>query len=309
MAGGGEVMMQVVFSYLALRRSLGFKLRSEELLLRSFARFAAERSEKQVRTSTALEWAALASSPSRRDKRLRCVAAFARHARAEDPGNEVPPVSVFVRGHRRSLPYIFSPDEVRRFLAEASRLGRADTLDPLTSQTLFGLLFVTGLRISEIRALLLSDIMDDGIVVRETKCRKSRLLPLHATTAAALDRYLQRRRRVAGTDDHVFVTSRGVPIGYKWVFLRFKKVLRVLGLYQIPGRRRPHIHDMRHTFAVHALETCPLQRDEVRRHLVALKTYLGHAHIADTYWYLQATPRLMADLADACELLSKQDHR
>jgi integrase len=292
--------------YFALRRSLGFKLKTEEILLKGLVRFIAARGESHIRAETAIGWASLGPSPSARDKRLRTAAAFATHLRAEDPRHEVPPTGVYARVRNRALPFIFAPDDVRRFIAEAASIGRQGTLDPLTCYTLFGLLFSAGLRISEVLSLRIHDVTGDGLLVRETKFRKSRLVPLHATASAALERYLERRRRLASSHDRLFVTSGRAAPGYKWVFRRFKQILRAIGRFRIPGRRRPRIHDIRHTFAVRALETCP-GGDQVQRHILALSTYLGHAHVADTYWYLQATPKVMAELADAGERLERKD--
>ena len=81
---------------------------------------------------------------------------------------------------------------------------------------------------------------------------------------------------------------------------------RILKLARIaPDRARaPRIHDIRHTFATRALERCATERRAVSRHFVALSTYLGHVDIKQTYWYLEATPELMTDIAVAAETLT-----
>jgi integrase len=148
--------------------------------------------------------------------------------------------------------------------------------------------------------LVLDDVTPDGLVVRQTKFRKSRWVPVHTTTAVVLDRYLERRQTVADGDVHVFLSPHGHALTYAMVNGTFHFLLRFVELRSIPGQRPPRIHDLRHRFAVRALEHCPGDRDRVARHMLALSTYLGHAHVADTYWYLPATPHLMTDIADAC---------
>jgi integrase len=150
-------------AFLALRRAVGFQLETEEYLLHGFARWAAERGETHVRTQTATEWAAATRSPWQRERRLRTVATFARHARAEDARHEVPPIFVFGHRHVRPTPHIYSPEEVRRLLDAASQLAPTWPLRPQVFTTLFGLLASTGMRVSEALGLRFRDVTADGL--------------------------------------------------------------------------------------------------------------------------------------------------
>lgn len=293
------MLMQAVESYLQVRRAAGFDLLVPGHLLRNFARFAAEQGDTYVRTTTAIAWAVRAPSVRQRDRRLKSVIRFARHVRAEDVAHEVPPGNVFAAPRVRPLPHIFTPDQVCGVLEEAGRLGPVGSLRPHTYQTLFGLLASCGLRISEALALRLDDITTDGLFIRNTKFRKSRLVPMHETTQRAVEDYRRRRCRVAGEAEHLFVSMRGRGLAYTTACVTFLAIVRKLGLRGPPGESGPRIHSFRHTFAVRALENC--QREEVVAHMLALSTYLGHARIADTYWYLQVTPQLMTGIADACQ--------
>jgi integrase len=163
------------------------------------------------------------------------------------------------------------------------------------------------LRISEALALRLEDLTADGLVIRQTKFHKSRLVPLHETTRHALQVYLAARARLATVDDMLFVSPSGKAPAYPTVVSIFLRLVRSVGLRGGPGQRGPRLHDLRHTFAVRSLERCGHNRAAVARHLVALGTYLGHAHVTDTYWYLQATPVLMAQIAAAGEALHRGD--
>jgi integrase len=295
------MLSQAIDSYIAIRRAAGFQLKVQEGLLRNFARYATDRSQAHVRRQTAIDWAALAPSPYQRENRLAMVRRFAYHVRAEDPRHDLVPRHVFAHQRQRAFPHIFSPEELRQLLAATARLRPRGSLRPHTYYTLFGLLAVTGLRISEAMHLLLSDVTTQGLVVRNTKFRKSRLVPLHPTTARALERYLEQRQACAGGDDHVFVSTEGRALSYAMINGTFHLLLRSVDLRLKPGAPPPRIHDLRHRFAVRALESCHGTREGVARHILALSTYLGHAHVTDTYWYLQATPQLTRGIADACE--------
>jgi integrase/recombinase XerD len=288
-------------AYLAVRRAAGFQLHMSEVLLRHFAKFAAAHGDTHVSSARAVTWAGQAPSLHQRCRRLDVVRIFARHTRAEDPRHEIPPGHVFPRHRPPFLPFVFTTDQTRNLLVAASELLPSGSLRPWTYCTLLSLLAVTGVRISEALALRLDDITPDGLVIRETKFRKSRLVPLHSSSDAGLRNYVTHRSTVAGASDHVFVSLRARPLNYQTVNAVFLALVRGLGLHLGPGHRGPRIHDLRHTFAVRALEACPPDRHRVAAHMLALSTYMGHAKLVSTYWYLHATPHLLAEVADACE--------
>ena len=175
--------------------------------------------------------------------------------------------------------------------------------------TMLGLIAATGLRISEAIGLRLGDVTTAGLVIRQTKFRKSRLVPLHATTRRALESYLAVRAKSADSDDAVFLSERKTALRYQTVISTFLALVRGIGIHPGVGHQGPRIHDLRHTFAVRSLEQCAGNGEAVARHMLALSTYLGHAHLLDTYWYLQATPRLLADVAAQSESLARRGAR
>ncbi len=300
------MLMSLVNSYLEVRRAVGFDLHHREPLLRQYAEFAAARGETHVQARTAIEWSAAGSTAGMRHARLRSVVLLARYARAEDPRHEVPPGDVFPHPPCQILPIIFTPDEARRIVVAAGQLGTASMLRSHTYSALFALLFATGLRISEALSLRFDDVTSEGLVIRKTKFRKTRLVPLHETAEAGLRRYLALRRQAGTPPDHIFINVRGEPLGDKGARMAFKAAIRAAGLERPRGQQQPRIHDIRHTFAVRALEASPDGRDRIAQHMLALSTYLGHSSVVSTYWYLQAPPQLLRDIADACEgLLSK----
>ena len=213
----------------------------------------------------------------------------------------MPPTVFGSESRPRPVPYIFSSDEIQRILQAASELGKRNTFRGHTYKTFFALLACTGLRVSEAIHLCFQDITADGLVIRCSKFRKSRLVPLHETTQAGLEQYLKRRRAYTPLDDHVFVSLRRRPLLLHDAEIAFHDIVEKIGLPRGPGLPRPTIHSLRHTFAVRALETCPDGRDRITKHMLALSTYLGHSKVADTYWYLEATPDLMRNIADSCQ--------
>jgi integrase/recombinase XerD len=302
MAGGVIMLSDSMNSYLSLRRAVGFKLATAETYLQSYVNFATRRGDTHIVGETAIDWATNARSDDARARRLQELIRFARFVRAEDSRHEIPPDHVFCkRVHRRS-PYLLTDQEVDRMLQEAGSLGPAGSLRPHTYRTIFGLLASTGLRISEVLRLRFDDMTVDGLAILETKFKKSRLVPLHETVVAALNSYLEHRRRCASTDPHIFVSHRGGGrLHYGIVATTFQKVLSAAGIPDKPSRSMPRLHDLRHRFAVKSLEACPDSRDRITRHMLALSTYLGHARMESTYWYLENTPLLMTDIARACE--------
>jgi integrase len=304
------MLSEEVDRYIALRRTLGYKLRKPARHLRAFADYAASLGEAHVRAATILAWVTSAG-PTReaRAERFRNLALFARFLHAEDSRHEVPGRNPFAIRKTRPIPYIYTPDEIARIL-DAARKLRLQRLNPLRGElytTMFGLIAATGLRVSEAIALRVDDVWADGVLhIRETKFCKSRLVPLHPTVVEAVSRYLEKRSRIAADSDYLFPSVRGRALCPSTVNYIFRRLLRQAGV--APGRRRqPRIHDLRHTFATRVLEQCGAERGEIARHFVALSTYLGHADIRNTYWYLQATPEMMTDIAAAAEMLVRRE--
>ena len=289
--------------YLTLRRTVGYKLLNTGRNLQAFARFASDKGDTHVRAATAVQWAAQASTPHARSVRLHDVVLLARFLYAEDATHQIPPARYFQVRVVRQPPYIYAPAEIGQLLAAAHRLPCSYALRRPVYATLIGLLAATGLRVSEALDLHFDDLLPNAVLrIRRTKFAKSRLVPLHATSVEALTAYLQERQSVAIADDHLFVTANHRRIPTPTASTTFQKVIRLAGI--APGRqRRPRLADLRHTFATRSLQRCAVRRDSVARHLVALSTYLGHASPAYTYWYLEATPELMADIATAGENL------
>jgi integrase/recombinase XerD len=293
-------MLDAIEAYLALRRATGFAMLNAEYLLKSFAAFATERGQTHVHTQTAIDWAAHGPSVAQRDARLKAVCRFVRHVRVEDVRHELPPVNHFGARKMRRSPHIYSAADINYLIQVALQLRPKGGLRSRTYATLIALLSITGLRISEALKLTVADVTPDGLLIRETKFRKTRLAPLHDTAIAGLNRYLACRRPRSDADP-VFVDARGLPLRYIAVKETFDRLVGRAGIVSA-AKRRPRLHDLRHTFAVRALQGSPTDRRRSGAHMVALATYMGHVNIYATYWYLEATADLMRDVAAAGEM-------
>ncbi len=289
-------------SYVEMHRAMGFKYRTQNDLLQNYLRFAEHCGDTVVRSQSVIQWAGMAPSLYQKRNRLLTVRRFSIVMQPENNQYEIPPADVF--GHeaaKRKIRHLFSPDNVSQLLIAASQLKPEDSIRPKTYSTFFALLSATGLRSCEAIRLNIDDITADGLQIKATKFRKDRLVPIHATTRQALMDYINERRKVSYLESALFVSTNGTRLSYSTIISIYLRLMRTIGLRNKPGVPGPCLHDLRHTFAVKSLEHCTGTRAEVSRHITALSTYMGHAHVSDTYWYLQATPLLMTQISVAQE--------
>ncbi len=289
--------------FVKIKQQLGYRFIDNQYMLQSFARFAEDRHETVIQANTVLEWAAAGGvSRNRRVKRLHTVHAFAAWVHAEDARHEVPHREALgPRSHRRPSPYLVSLEEIQALLMAALSIEPEGTITPLTWHHLFGLIAVTGLRISEALSLTLEDLTADGLIIHDTKFRKSRMVALHPTTWKALNRYLVVRHKAKTQDDHLFVlASTGRPPSKNYTEIIFRRLAEQTGIRKPGAPRGPTPHSLRHSFAVRSIENLVPEADP-SRHMLALATYLGHANVSDTYWYLESTPMLLQGIAEATE--------
>ena len=287
--------------YLVLRRRLGFDAVLLAARLDGFVRFLEAEAATHITTELALRWATQPADaqPATWAKRLGAVRRFAVWFSTIDPRTEVPPQGLLPHRYRRQRPYIYSDREVDRILQTAAGLPSPKGLRGRTYSTLFGLLAVTGMRINEALGLERDDVnLVQGVVsIRKAKFRKTRLVPIHASTQKALQAYAQTRDHTFPWLDTraFFVSEQGGPIR-KWnVSYTFALVCRRIGL-RPPGAccgRVPRLHDLRHRFAVRTLIDWYRAGVDVEHEIPKLATFLGHTHVSCTYWYIEAVPELL----------------
>lgn len=293
-------MITAVETYLAVRRLGGFALSNTEYLLRSFVAYASTQGDAVVRTTTVVAWASLGPSVAQRHRRYETVRHFATQVHLDDPRHEVPAARYFGYRKTRRPPRLYTVSEIDQLLAAAAELRPPDTLTPHTYGTLIRLLVATGLRISEALALQIGDLSSDGLLIRKTKFQKTRVVPLHETARRGLEQYLRHPARPPSRTPWVFLSDRGHPLRYRDVHPVFHRLVVRARLDRGSGRA-PTLHGLRHTFAVRALAATPIGRRQVGQAMRALATYLGHVSIVSTYWYLEATPDLLGEIAAVSE--------
>ncbi|MFQ5410061.1 MAG: tyrosine-type recombinase/integrase [Anaerolineales bacterium] len=231
-------------------------------------------------------------------RRLEVLRPFAQYCQQFEPTTEVPCRNLFGPGHRRLQPHIFTAAEIQALLAACVHLHPAGGLRGATCAAIFGLIAATGLRISEATGLQRTDVdlVHGRLLIRQTKYGKTRWVPMHPTTIHALQCYAQRRdgESLSQQTQAFFVFDGGRTASTRSLQYAFKLLRHQLGWRSRGGHPFPRIHDLRHSFICHRLERWYAQGLDIDRHILALSTYVGHAHVTDTYWYVTATPELLA---------------
>lgn len=260
--------------YVALHRSLGRKFDEQERLLVKFGNYATDHGDSHTRITRIYDWCRASSSQNTARARFTFVRNFSLFAQAEDPAHEVPPAGVFGRGKRpRPTPHIVEPEHILAIMQAALDLPPKGMISPYTYHYLFGLLAATGLRISEALALQRDDLVEDGLIIRNGKFGKQRLVVLQPSTRQALQAYLATRRRLGAAGSDLFVTTRGRAPNKVVAHIVFVRLARKLGLRGPTGTPGMRLHDLRHTFAVRSLESCTPDREAVAHHMAGLSVY------------------------------------
>jgi integrase/recombinase XerD len=292
-----SALRQAVADYLAVRRSLGYKLARPEKLLGQFAGYLEQAGAGTVTAEHALAWAVLpGGDPSWHAYRLTAARGFAAWLRTADPAAQIPPAGLIPSRKHRATPYLYTGSEITALMTAAESLRFP--LRTATYQALIGLLAVTGMRVGEAISLDRGDTdLDNAILtIRNGKHGKSRLVPVHDTTARALRDYLRTRDRLCpdARTPAVLVSTAGTRLLYCNVHATWKNLAASAGLRPRSAACRPRIHDLRHSFAVRTMLDAYQSGLDGQAVLAVLSTYLGHADPKATYWYLTASPELMA---------------
>lgn len=291
-------LSDAIEQYVRYRNQLGVALKTEARALRNLGRYAKEVGHAgALTTELAINWVQLPVSAAALwwARRLDMVRRFARFWVAFDPNTQVPPPGLFGPAYQRSPVHIYTAAEVTALLKAADSLIPAGKIQALTFKTFLGLLACTGMRVSEALRLQDEDFnwINSTVTIRRSKFGRSRCLPLHASAMAQLSSYQKQRQNThqGPGQPAFFLTLKGPPLSYSQVGKIFRRLRTHLGWKQPPV---PRIHDLRHAFAVACLIRWYRQGGDAGAKLLALATYLGHANIRHTYWYLSSVPELLA---------------
>lgn len=291
--------------YIEIRRSLGYKLEFTEINLKKFIDFLKKRNCQYITTQLALEWAVFPQNVKRSywARRLSTIRLFAQYRKEEDQRTEVPEKYFLSQKTQRAIPYIYTENEISQLL-NACKLLSSKRIRHHTYFTFFGLMAVTGCRISELVSLNREDVdmKNNWIIIRNSKCNKSRLLPLHKTTIQQLKKYSKVRDQIPTQDVNAFFLSdQGTRITIWSTRIAFIHVSKQIGLRSFYDSYGPRIQDLRHTFAVKKLLNWYCEGTNINKKIMLLSTYLGHKKPTDTYWYITGTPELFAQAANRLE--------
>jgi integrase len=299
--------------YLALRRSLGYGLMRDEKLLNQFLDWLDDHDRDEITVADALAWVRLpeAASASWLRMRMRVVRGFAGYLHTVDPSHEVPPPGLVPGRVDRAVPYLYCDTEIAALITGADQLSTP--LRRATIATLIGLLAVTGMRLGEVIGLDDTDFdPEQGLLtVRHAKLGKHRLLPLHSSAVNAVTTYRRLRDDTfpQPVSPALLVSQTGTRLLHSNVGQTFARLARQAGLAPRSPRCRPRPHDLRHTFAVNTLLDWYRDGGDVAARLPLLSTYLGHVAPANTYWYLEAAPELLALAVDRLETRAQDGQR
>jgi integrase len=299
-------LRQALADYLRMRRSLGYKLQRAEKLLGQFLDYLDAMGSDVSTVEHALTWARqvkVADDSSWPGQRLSVVRGFAKYLKSIDIDAEVPPSDVLAWQPRRASPYLYSDEDIAALMTAAKQLK--PPLRAATYQTLIGLLAVTGMRVGEAIQLDCEDFdtQQAVLVIRHAKFNKTRALPLHATTVAALRDYLNHRARqcLQIRTSALLVSSVGTRLHYANIQHTFQRLVGQAGLVARTRSCRPRLHNLRHSFAVHTFIDAYQEGIDPRQRLALLSTYLGHSDPGWTYWYLSAAPELLGQAGQRLE--------
>ncbi|MCK5359547.1 MAG: tyrosine-type recombinase/integrase [Gammaproteobacteria bacterium] len=286
--------------FVELRSLSGTDYSSQARLLMYFDRFLIEQYPNELTVTRHITDRYLQSishlHPRTQGNRFCVVRQICKYIAQTDPCCYIPEPVKCITSSKIFHPYIFSKQEIINLLSAASTLQPRGSLRPHTYQTLFGLLYGSGIRISEAFSLTLKDFFPERklLYIAEGKFRKARWVPLHRSTSHVLNQYVKRRLRADTRlpDSPLFINLRAKPLCHCTVYATFRQLLEKCG---IPHRKHtgPRIHDLRHTFAVHRLLAWYQNKKDVNAMLPALATYMGHVCIGSTHVYLQPTTELL----------------
>ena len=314
---GTTTMQSLVDTYLACRRQAGYELQIEGKQLYRFAAFADQSGHAgPVTLELAMSWAVF--QPRNQElnrltaaRRIEVLISFARYHQQFEPDTEIPPIRLFGKAHQRKVPHIYSNSEIHNLLNACASLHPAGGMRGLSCRAVISLLWATGMRVSEVTGLTRQDVdLDAGLIeVRDGKFRRSRWVPIQSTVAYELKRYEQQRDLASPPihrNEAYFISDFGRQVTTRSIHYAFDLLRKRLRLQVRGDHEHPRVHDIRHTFITRTLQRWQEQGIDIDKNILSLSTYVGHVKVTDTYWYVTATPALMATAATRFTELSTE---
>lgn len=294
--------------FISLKNSLGYKYKGGKGYLGQFDRLAAELEVEGpgITRDIAEQWSAKRpnESDSTRYLRIEAVRQFSLFLCQLGHRSHVPRLPKFNSNH---IPYIFSKQQIMDLFVACDELRPVPSHPQscvFTIPALFRLMYGTGVRIGEAASLRYSDVnlKDKHLTLRNCKNGKDRLIPLSDSVAEVLSEYLSYRSYYSGLNpyasDRLFITPEGFPCDEVTIYKWFRKVLYAAGISHGGRGLGPRLHDIRHTFSVHALVSMAEAGMDLYYSLPILSTYLGHQSLSATDKYVRLTADMYPSLIE-----------
>ncbi len=295
--------------FLRYKRAAGCKYREEERALRCLDRFLDSLLTAQNPVITLAVVRAYLShggkrSETRREHQLSVIRELCRFLAVEDSRNEIPPRKFLGIRRKPYVQRVLSREEGKRFLIACSNFppARCSPIRGTVHGTALTLLYLTGLRLGEVLRLTIGDVdLSGGLLhVRLTKFGKSRLVPVAPDVTEKMQecrKVVQRRLGPRDSQARFFVGPTGKPVSRTALRTSFREMLSRADIAQHGSVRRPRVHDLRGTFAVHRLLLWYEQDADLDAKLPLLSTYLGHVGLASSQRYLQLTKEFVGEVS------------
>lgn len=209
-------------------------------------------------------------------RKISCLRVFYRYLRKEDIIKTDPLQKIVLPKKRKTLP-VFVEEEALDKLLDDYDFG--DGFSGLRNRTIIEMLYLTGMRRSELIGLRNGDVdLEDASVKVTGKRNKQRIIPLVKPFVLRLREYLQVRDEKFGyvKDGWFFITNKGNKLYDKYVYNTVNSYLAMVTTIE---KKSPHI--LRHTFATHMLNH--------GADLNSIKELLGHANLSATQVYTHNT--------------------
>jgi integrase/recombinase XerD len=295
---------QLIEQYVAFRRALGERCKTQASVLRAFSRSIGPGADvRDVRAEQVSAFLA-GSGPFTLTwhHKYSILLCFYRYAVSRGYATSTPLPAVVPRRPPPFVPYIYSQEDLRRLLEATDTCRRhRGSVEPVTARTIVLLLYGTGLRVSEALGLDRADVDLESclLTVRQTKFFKTRLVPVSRELGGVLAQYAKQRPAPPlkpGEAIPFFTACRAGRVKRATLECCFRRLCEHASIRRSDGARyQPRLHDLRHTFAVHRLTSWYRQGADVQKLLPQLSVYLGHACLAATQVYLSMTPELLAE--------------
>lgn len=300
-------MKKDIERYLALRASLGYGDACVARILRRYGRYAEKRGWQFAERKHIDEYLSIIASGRRQSDVFHMVRRFSDWMRAEDPRYQTLKAKYHgIEKPRYTLtPYLYDTHEVLAIMDAVPKVGRLPAQNARSLQFLIGLLSATGMRLSEALGLHRQDFKGDLLFIRRSKFRKQRLIGLTKSTQIRIRRYLAERDPHL-RNPHLILLSHDRQPSKAAADNNFRRITDHLGMQGKRGSGKPRLHDLRHTFAVRALEACGPDRQAIEAHMPALCAYLGHTSVRSTYHYLHLLPDRHRQLGEFTQAGDKQ---